>query len=89
MHPKVITKRGKEAEERLTDALAKLASKVGVTPTLPANSRDSDLRAVFMLESLSETAEAILNAFDVSADTESSASETNDKPKRGRPKVTN
>jgi hypothetical protein len=86
MHPKVITQRGKAAEGRLKDALASLAGTVGVTPTVPANSRDSDLRAVFVLEALATTAEDIVNFSSVEqvGIPEAKAVE---KPKRGRPKV--
>jgi hypothetical protein len=83
MHPKVITQRSKAAESRLIEALAVLAGRAGVEPVLPANSRDSDLRAVFTLEALADTAEAIVNASSAQLE----QTEQSDKPKRGRPKA--
>lgn len=82
MHPKVITKRNKAAEQRLVEAISKMAGITGVEHVLPASSRDSDLRAVFTLESLADTAEAILTQLESPA----AQAEPNDedKPKRGR-----
>ena len=87
MHPNVITKRKKAAEIRLTEALATLAGEAGADAAEPVSSRDSDLRAMFTLEALADTAEAIVKASNQAA-AAPEADEENDKPKRGRKKAT-